>query len=61
MDVSMTLAEREAVAAMQAAAQALTRAVELAERAEYGTQIMQALAEAKSQTNFAIETAHGQN
>lgn len=61
MSVSMNHAEREAVAAMQAAARALTRAVELAERAEYGTQIMQVLADAQRDVRFALDTAHGRN
>ena len=52
----MNHAERKAVEAMQAAAQALTKACELAERADYGTQITQSLAEAQ---RFALDTAHG--
>lgn len=61
MSVSMSQVEREAVAAMQAAAQALTKALELAERADYGTQIMQALSESRQSLRFALDTAHGRN
>lgn len=61
MPVSMTQAEREAVEAMQAAAQALTKAAELAERADYGTQITQSLTEAQKEVRFALDTAHGRN
>lgn len=59
MSVSMDHAEREAVAAMQAAAQSLAKALELAERADYGTQIMQALSESQKSVVFALDTAHG--
>lgn len=61
MSVSMSQVEREAVAAMQAAAQALTKALELAERADYGTQITQALSESQQSLRFALDTAHGRN
>ena len=54
-------AEHDAVEAIQAAARALTTAIELAERAQYGTQIMQALTEAKKSVRFAIDTAQGRN
>lgn len=61
MPILMTQAEREAVEAMEAAAQALTKATELAERADYGTQIMQSLVEAQKELRFALDTAHGRN
>lgn len=61
MPVSMNQAEREAVEAMQAAAQALTKARELAERADYGTQITQALSDSQQSLLFALDTAHGRN
>lgn len=61
MSVSMTQAECEATAATQAAAQGLVRAIELSERSEYGTQIIQALTDAKMGVVFALDTAHGRN
>jgi hypothetical protein len=61
MSVSMNQAEKEAAAAMQAAAQALVRAIELSERAQYGDQIMQPLADAHRNVRFALDTAHGRN
>ncbi len=61
MSIAMTREEREATAAIQAAAQALLRAIELSERADYGTQIMQSLAEAQKGVVFALDTACGRN
>lgn len=58
MPVSMTQKEREAVAAMQTAAQALARAVELAERADYGDDIRRSLTEAQKNLVYALDTAH---
>lgn len=54
MSVSMNQSEREAVAAMQAAAQTLAKALELAERADYGTQIM--LSRSIRHTAASVET-----
>lgn len=61
MSVPMNQTEREAVEAMQAAAQALTKARELADRADYGSQITQSLADAQQSLRFALDTAHGRN
>lgn len=61
MYVSMTQKEREAVAAMQAAAQATARAAELAERAEFGQAITGSLTEAQKNLVYALNNAHDRN
>jgi hypothetical protein len=61
MPASIEQREREATAAMQTAAQALLRAIELAARAEYGDQITQSLTEAQRAVVFALGTTHGRN
>jgi hypothetical protein len=53
------MAEREASEAIQAAQQALARALELSERAEYGTQIMISLRDAHKEVVYALDTAMG--
>jgi hypothetical protein len=59
MPINMTMAEREASDAIQAAQQALARALELSERADYGTQIMDSLRDAHKQAAHALDTAMG--
>jgi hypothetical protein len=59
--MTATQEEREAVAAIQAAAQALMRAVELAERAGYGSQIVGSLGDAQRDLRYALDTAAGRN
>jgi hypothetical protein len=53
--------EREAVAAMQTASQALTRAAELAERAGFGSMVLGPLVDAQRELRFALDTAAGRN
>lgn len=57
MYVSMTEKDREAVAAIQTAAQATARAVELAEQADYGDDIRHSLTEAQKNLVYALDTA----
>ena len=61
MPIQMTRAEREASEAIKTALQALARAVELSERADYGTQIITPLHEAHKNVRFALDTANGKN
>lgn len=61
MPHSMTNEEREAIAAMQAAAQSLLRAEELADRVNYGQVIRESLADARKSVSYALDTAHGRN
>lgn len=61
MPIQMTMAEREASEAIQAALQALMRAMELSERAEYGSQIMIPLRDAHKEVRYALDTANGKN
>jgi predicted dinucleotide-binding enzyme len=53
--------EIEALAAMQSAAQALTRAAELADRAGFGPLVLGPLADAQRQLRYALDTATGRN
>jgi hypothetical protein len=59
--MTTTQEERQAVAAIQAAAQALMRAVELAKRAGYGSQIVGSLGDAQRDLRYALDTAAGRN
>lgn len=61
MTIQMTMAEREASDAIQAAQQALARALELSERADYGTQIMISLRDAHKEVVYALDSAMGRN
>lgn len=61
MPIQMTMAEREASEAIQAAQQALARALELSERAGHGTQIMSTLRDAHKEVAYALDTALGRN
>jgi predicted dinucleotide-binding enzyme len=59
--MTTTQEEREALAAMQKAAQALTRASELAERAGFGSLVLGPLADAQRNLRYALDTAAGRN
>lgn len=61
MPIQMTLAEREASDAIKTALQALARAQELSERADYGTEITQSLRDAHKDVAHALNTALGRN
>jgi predicted dinucleotide-binding enzyme len=59
--MTTTREEREAVAAMQVAAQAITRASELAERAGFESLVLGPLADAQRHLRDALDTASGRN
>lgn len=61
MPIQMTMAECEASEAIQAALQALARAIELSERADYGTAIRIPLRDAHKEVVFALDVAMGRN
>ena len=61
MPIQMTMAEREASEAIKTALQALMWAMELSERADYGTQIMIPLRDAHKEVAYALDTAMGRN
>lgn len=54
-------AETAANEAIKEALQALQRAVEMSERAGYGSQVLGPLADAQRDTRYAHETALGRN
>jgi hypothetical protein len=53
--------KREAVDAMQAAEQALTHAIELAECTRFGSQVVGPLKNARCDLRYALATADGRN
>lgn len=57
----MNMAEREASEAIKTALQTLSRAIELSERAGYGTQILIPLRDAQKEVRYALDTAAGKN
>lgn len=61
MPIQMTMAEREVSEAIRTALQALARAMELSERAGYGSAITTSLCEAHKEVVYALDTAMGRN
>lgn len=61
MTTEMNMAEREASESIKTALQTLSRAIELSERAGYGTQIVIPLRDAQKEVRYALDTATGKN
>ena len=59
--MTATLADASALAAMQTAAQALTRAFELAELAGFGSMVLGPIAQSQHELRYALDTASGRN
>lgn len=57
----MTDLEKQAIEALETAVRMLSRAVELSERAGFGSQIAGPLADALRDARYALDTAQGRN